>query len=175
MHELDYNRPNFVAFGLSNGFVSYCRPEYRRCTAFWIVMTTAQLVAAGKDSELLEMNGGLPSDFGEGGRSSGFLTTEVLGEISWKLGTYDVPYRMSLTQAYELAQLAVALLNYDVNHADDDTPILCTAYERQIVIGMITLVHDVANQSALLNNLLEADEHKLAVKSRDKYACSTRP
>ena len=121
------------------------------------------------------MEGSLSSEFGEGGRSSDYLSTETLDRLSWALGTYDTPYRVSVSQAYELAELAVALLNYDVNHADDDTPILCTVEEREVVIGMIELVHAAADRSTLTEALLEADTYKLRAKYIDRYAASTRP
>jgi hypothetical protein len=175
MYLSGYDQPNFVATGYTSGFVSYCRPETRRCTAFWIIVTTSQLVGEGKASELLQMDGGLPNEFGEGGRSSSLLTTETLDGISWQLGTYDTPYRMSVAQAYEVAQLAVALLNYDVNHTEDDTPILCMTHERKIVVDMINLVHAAADQSTLLEQLLEPDMVKLAAKGTGEHRCSTRP
>ena len=175
MYTFGYNQPNFKTSGSGVGFVSYCRPEDRRCTAFWIIMTVSRLVKEGKASELLEMEGSLSSEFGEGGRSSGYLSTETLDRLSWTLGTYDTPCRVSVSQAYELAELAVALLNYDVNHADDDTPILCTVEEREVVIGMIELVHAAADRSTLTEALLEADTYKLRAKYIDRYAASTRP
>lgn len=175
MYASIYTKPNFVAPGYTGGFVSYCRALDRRCTAFWIVMTTARLVEAGEDSELLEMNGGLPSEFGKEGGSSNLLTTEMLGELSWKFGDHHKPYGVSVTQGYELAQLAVALLNYDANHADDDTPVLCTVFERDIVTDMIVLVHGVASRSNLVEQLLEVDKRKLAAKKMSRHSASIRP
>lgn len=174
MHTLGYNQPNFKASLNGKKFTSYCRPEERRCTAFWITMTIGQLVKEGKTSELLEMPGGLPNDFKEGGRSSDLLTVEGLDRMSWQLGGYE-PYTMSVAQGYELAQLAVALLNYDANHADDETPLLCAMHEREIVIDMIKRVHAAVDRSTLLDNLIEPDTLKLAAKDMDRHLCSTRP
>lgn len=174
MYTLGYNQPNFRASLSGKEFTSYCRPEERRCTAFWITMTIGQLVKEGKASELLDMHGGLPSDFKEGGRSESLLTIETLDRMSWQLGGYE-PYSMSVAQAYELAQLAVALLNYDANHADDETPLLCAVREREIVIDMIKRVHAAADRSTLLDDLIEPDTLKLVAKSTNQYLCSTRP
>ena len=174
MHTLGYNQPNFKASLSGKEFTSYCRPEERRCTAFWVTMTTRQLVKEGKASELLEMHGGLRSDFKEGGRSEDLLTGEALDRMSWQLGGYE-PYSMSVAQAYELAQLAVALLNYDANHADDETPLLCAVREREIVIDMIKRVHAAADGSTLLEDLIELDALKLATKDMNQDLCSTRP
>lgn len=174
MHTLSYNQPNFKATFNGRGFVSYCRPEERRCTAFWVTMTAGLLVKEGKASELLEIPGGLPSDFKEDGRSEDLLTIKGLDRLSWQLGGCE-PYSMSVAQAYELAQLAVALLNYDAYHADDETPLLCAVSEREIVIDMIKLVHVAADDSTLLDDLIELDPLTLAAKGTHQRLCSTRP
>lgn len=175
MYTLGYNQPNFKAVFNGRGFVSYCHPQERRCTAFWIITTTKQLIQEGKASELLEMNGGLSKDFSADGRNTTLLDIETLDQIAWPIGNYDIPYRMSMTQGYDLARLAVALLNYDTNHAEDDTPTLCTTGERAVIMEMITLVHTTIAQSTLLDELLEPDIPKLTAKSMVRHPCSTRP
>lgn len=175
MYPFGSTRPNFTAQLDGLGFVSICRTGEQRCTAYWIVNTMKQLVSEGKASELLEMRGGLSAHFAEGGRSSDFLNPELLGNMAWKLGTYDVPVALSVSQAYELAELAVALLNYDVNHADDDMPILCMALERKVVIDMIELVHNKATPSTLVDDLLQPGSFKLASKRVASSAWNSRP
>ena len=89
------------------------------------------------------------------------LRDEQLLSLEFDLETVEVPQFLCLSQALPLAQLATALLNYDVRHLGDDVHSLFSPEERKAVMVMIEQI-----MPELLTTLLKMDDDKLRDKQQ---------
>ena len=121
-----------------NRLVSFNRTDDPKCQTLLIILATQRLVIQGKVPELIE--NGLGDDFRSTGVNNSMLWLDQLAFMAKNFEQLGVPVYITGKRANDFARLAIALLNYDTRHLDDDTRTLFSLAERNALMDMIDLV-----------------------------------
>lgn len=121
-----------------NRFVSFNRTNDPKCQTLLIILATQRLVIQGKVPELIE--NGLGDDFRSTGVNNSMLWLDQLAFMAKNFEQLGVPVYITGKRANDFARLAIALLNYDTRHLNDETRTLFSIAERNTLMDMIDLV-----------------------------------